>query len=247
MAGPQPLDRLAYWSEWLQGPLSHEANSIRRRRDVFNSWVDIHDATNGLEGKGTMFQWWVMDNYIHALAMAIRRLSDKNPKTRSLMSLLLDIQKHVSLLTREWWEQKGPRRDSRLFQERHQEYLQEFDRISSNGHISRAYVQQYIDRLINDSRAVKVFADKRVAHMDRHPDTPLSWDELHGPVDSVFEIYQHWNTEIVGIFPAEPLGEPWELIFSRRWITESQAYEIAERRKREAGYKDGNVFGTRDM
>ena len=95
MAGPQLPEKLAYWSEWLQGPLSHEANSIRYKRDVFNSWADIHDATNGLEGKATMFRWWVMDNYIHALAMAIRRLSDKNRKTRSLMSLLLDIQKHA--------------------------------------------------------------------------------------------------------------------------------------------------------
>ena len=81
--------------------------------------------------------------------------------------------------------------------------------------------------------------------MDRDPDTPLSWDGLHGPVDSVFEIYQHWHTEIVGVFPAEPIGQPWELIFSRSWITESQAYDIAERRKREAGYDRLNVFDSR--
>ncbi|MXZ68092.1 MAG: hypothetical protein F4Z17_03665 [Acidimicrobiia bacterium] len=245
MVDPQQSDRIANWSAWLQGPLSHEANSIRCRRDVFNSWADIHDTTNGLEGKAAMFRWWIMDNYIHTLAMAIRRLSDKNRKTRSLMSLLLDIEKHASLLTREWWERKGPLRDSRFFQYEHQEYLKEFDRISSDGHISREYVQQYINRLIGDSRAVKKFADKRIAHMDRDPDTPLSWDELHGPVDSIFEIYQHWHTEIVGVFPAEPVGQPWELIFSRSWITESQAYEIAERRKREAGYDRLNVFDSR--
>ncbi len=72
-----------------------------------------------------MFRWWVMDNYIHALAMAIRRLSDKNPSTRSPMSLLLDFQQHRDVLTREWWEHKGMYRNTRFYQTKHQEYLRE--------------------------------------------------------------------------------------------------------------------------
>lgn len=235
MAGQELPDRLLAWSEWLQGPLSKEVNSIQYKRDAFNSWTDIHDATNGFDGKGSMFRWWVTDNYIHALAMAIRRLSDKNPKTRSLMSLLLDIQQHRDVLTREWWDHKGIYRNTRFYRDKHQEYLRTFDLISSNGYVSHAHVQQYIDRLIEDSRAVKAFADKRIAHMDRNPNTPLSWEELHEPVDSVFEIYQHWHTEIAGSFPVKPLSSPWELVFTQKWITDEQAYEIAERRKREAG------------
>lgn len=225
-------DWLEDWREWLEGDLFQQVHEILQQRLVFKSWNEIVDVAATDSKTPGLFHAWVNHNYIAALAVGVRRMCDRDTRTRSLVRLLEEIKEHAPELTREWWMGRWWPPDD----EPSEPYLAQFDELSSGGdHVDPAVVQADLDRLTEVSGVIREYVNKFVAHLDgdRARVGPVTLGELHEAADTVYEVFHRWYELVTNVTLTVPAIEHWETVLTRPWITEEQAFAIFERRRAE--------------
>lgn len=183
-------------------------------REIQRSWNEILENADWPRKGNGMFNQWVNINYRNSIMVTIRALTDVRKGTRSLMRLLMDLDKN-----------------SHLLQELDVDHIRVKEDIRQLTEI-RSKVKEYVNLRIahvstRDLETPLTFAEV-------HEAATIIYDTYH---------YWHQAIcDVVAVPPTvtDTLLDHWELLFTRPWITRDQARQLSNNRKSE--YEER--FGT---
>lgn len=182
------------------------------------------------ESKGPgFFHSWVVHNYLDSIASGVRRLSDRDDRTNSLVRFLTDVEEEVESLSRDWWMSMAIPGEKDTREKR-------FDELSNGGdHINPQLVLQDRELVVEACRKLKAYVDTHIAHLDAGRDRiemPTIGD-AHAAVRAVYEVYHRWFQVITGkaLVPLQP--PRWEHVLAVPWIDADVASKISDRRREE--------------
>jgi hypothetical protein len=167
----------------------------------------------------------LVENYVAAMAVGIRRQSDRDTRSVSMYLLLEDVARHALVLTRTWYVATyvtGKRREDRRFYAR--EANATFDRFATRkgSRLSAALVRRDQHRLLRAARRIQHYVNRRVAHRDmRRFSTQLTFRDLHDALDEIGALLQRYSLLLTGgeLLQVEPLVQDnWKAVFQEPWI-----------------------------
>ena len=166
-----------------------------------------------------LFNDWMATNYGNATTMGVRRQIDPDSRSVSLMRLLLQIKDelvhHPDILSRGKFV-SNYRPEIRTAGEK------EFDRLVGVGEarIELVYVQRDLDRLGAETKGVRLFANRRIAHRDAREIENRKLGELDHCLKVLAETADRYARILTGsgsgIWPDLP--PDWDCVFKTTWI-----------------------------
>ncbi len=182
-------ERLQLWIDDFH-LLAQLVYTVFMRREIFEE-LDDALVRNGGAHTSILCDSFLRPMYAESQATLLRRLGDNDPDSRSFRRLLLDMQAHSHLLTREryvgfYLRDDGEGADSleeRMWLQRAHDA---FDRMAGTGeaHIPAERLAEHLAALDADLRTVKRFVDRRVAHFDRRSGD-MTWGDLNAAMESI--------------------------------------------------------------
>lgn len=203
----QARDKLSLWRTWLTNELSNDMSALLASREIQRSWNEILEVADWRPRGNGMFNTWVNRNYLDALAVDIRAITDRRRDTRSLKRLLDDLEKHRILLA-----------------------PLNIDDAELTNHINQLtainkQVGDYVNRRIaHHSRKPR---RTQLTIGDLHEAADTLYDIYH---------HWHQNVcNVISIPPTvtDTQLEYWECLFTQAWINSEQAARIVESRRTE--------------
>ena len=94
----KPQDRLEDWKTWLAEELRDEMCGLLASREIQRSWNEILEVADWSDYDNGYFNEWANRNYLDALAVDTRAITDRSRDTRSLKRLLDDLDNNRILL-----------------------------------------------------------------------------------------------------------------------------------------------------
>lgn len=218
-------NRLPKWSEWLNEDLWQDVHGLIQRYHVFLSWNAILGVASEESRTPGTFHAWTTRNYLEALAVALRRLTDNRRGTVSLERLLMEVEQDAPQLTRDWYVGRAADYD-REIAERWFANLAE----PNGAHVDRG--QPAADRrlMAEAVAAVKTYVDQHLAHLDSdRSSTGPTIGQAHAAVATIYRIYRKWFVVLTNSSVGPLMSPPWEGVFTVPWITTDDAVAIANR------------------
>lgn len=124
-------------------------------------------------------------NYVTFMAMAVRRLIDRDNRTISLIKILDDLYKNSEAFTRKWFLKQFPGAENESL----------FKKFFGSGEsLNKEVVESDIQKLIFITKKIKDFADKWEAHWDkkRFKVTTPNFNDLDMAVIRIVAIYKKY-------------------------------------------------------
>lgn len=203
----QAQDKLDHWRHWIEQDLSNQMVALLVSREIQRSWNDILENGNWPPRGNGIFNNWVNINYRNSIMIAIRALTDKRKDTRSLMRLLMDLDKHRNLL---------PELD--MDGSRIQNDIRQLSEMPSK-------VKKYVNLKIAHISTQQPGTALTLGEV--HGVATDLYDIYHH--------WHQTICKVVAVPPTvtETLLDQWELLFTRPWITRAQAEQFSTERKKE--------------
>lgn len=226
MSSKEPIGA---WTEWLEGDLWQQVHELFNQVHVYRSWNEIVGESTEDSKRSGFFHAWILHNYLDSIASGVRRLSDVDDRTNSLVRFLKDIEGGVENLSRDWWMSTAIRGEEEVCEKR-------FDELSNGGdHVKPQLIQQDRERVEEACKELKAYVDTHIAHLDAMRDRiemPTIGD-AHAAVRVIYQVYHQWFQVITGkaLMPLQP--PRWEHVLAVAWIDEDTAAKISDRRREE--------------
>jgi hypothetical protein len=203
------------WRRWLKG-IKDQIFTLHHHRRLYRDVTAMIGANPALQVPSA-FYTWMRAAYIYDMAMAVRRLVDRDRRTISFYRLMDDIADHPEVMTR------------RRFTVRYPGWLRDagdrdFERFASPAanRIHPRVIRGHQQKLVRAARRLKTYVDKHVAHNDRRPMRRLpTFDELDRCVDLLGELAREYTllleqAALTDIVPV--IQHDWKAPFRVRWI-----------------------------
>jgi hypothetical protein len=174
-------------------------------RDIFRRTHEI--ATSNARVDGSTFLGYIIHTYGVTQAITVRRQADESPRAATLGRFLIEV---ADALANELKAGSRAARDQAL-RER----------------VARAIGQAKTDQaaLRHAVRPVRLFVDKRLAHMDETSLKPeqagLAVDAIHAALDTTFEVFIRWERWLTSGSTPDLVPVPqydWEAVFRVPWL-----------------------------
>ena len=192
------------------------------------------------EEGGFVFQWMV-ENYVDAALMLLRRELDQQAGTENLRNLLFDMIQHPTVLTRARYRAAwGPQG---VFEKQQAE--RSFDTFNpklvdgDGDHIDPAIVKSDLDQVVASAERLREYAERTRAHRtpERNVDTAsITFAAMHEALTDVRGVvakyYALLTLDIVGQWEPVPQYDTLDA-FMRPWVVDRTA--VAEALKERGG------------
>ena len=228
MTAQQP-EHLERWDEWIRGDLWKEVHEIVQQVHIFQSWTEAVEAADEKSKKPGFLHNWTAHNYLDSIAVGVRRLSDRDDRTRSLRRLLEEVEEGAEQLTREWWMSRAP-------EDLEDTWAAQFEEISrGNPNVDAGVVREDRKRLVNACEIIKAYVDKHIAHLDadREEIEMPTIGDAHDAISVIYQVFHRWYQVITGAALALVQPPRWEHVLAMPWIDIETAASIADRRREE--------------
>lgn len=207
------------WKRWLKKIIG-EIQNLLVSQYIFQEIGKIVES-NPKTPSPSLFNHWMINNYVSRMAVGIRRLTDKNPRTISLYNLIEDIADNPKAIGRDYFFHRYPERmrDGELATRDFQEFANKGQKF-----INPKGLRRDSKKLLRESKRIKDFVDKWIAHHDkdraskvRHIPTFNEMDEALTLLDKTACKYhglingRHADTLLPGIYSdwRKPLRYAW--------------------------------------
>lgn len=191
--------------------ISKEVGDLLYGRDVFRKLSDIVQKNPKINFKATFFQYYKLQ-YVHFAVSKVCHQVDTNKKSESLINLLYDILDGHKI-TRKWWVSQG---SGSLSNEAFEEHF------GKGKFVSRSTICCDICSISRETRKIKKFRNKRIAHMDKNKKfvSEVTFDELDKAIDVIEEIALKYLLLLVQSGRETLLSTPddWQNVFTIPWI-----------------------------
>ena len=218
-------------TRWIDGPIKGGVITMNHHRQIWRGVAEVIRENGSLPDSA--FWQYSIDLYAGTQAMAVRRQGDLDYRVASLARLLTEVAEHAEQLTPEWWVGLW-----------NIEAEDDYERTYARGqwddtfggdvgvHLDPAIPRADLERLRNESEAVKKYVDKHIAHSE-DPGPPkdpgsappeeatLTVDEIDHAIDLIGEIYTHYYTLFTAsgwAFLEPAIQHDWLAPFRQAWI-----------------------------
>ena len=226
IAVPPPTPRLPTWIRWVDEDLWRDIHDgLVVRYHIFLGWnAVLETADDGTRAPST-FYGWVIRNYLESLAVALRRVTDDTKDSRpvSFVRLLRDIEHNSHELTHDWFVSRSDPSDTPLAEKRFRDLS-----VEGTDHLDPSIAARDRKVVVASVAEVKTYVDTYLAHLDsqRAPTGPTV-AQAHAAVAAIYRAYRDWHLILTGVEIGPLISIPWEHMFTRAWLTNEQAIEIA--------------------
>jgi hypothetical protein len=208
------------WDGWID-VLGNEVINLFTQRHIYTEVRKILEEHPKVQQPDDFF-FWVSVWYSSSMAVAIRKLADKDKNSISFRALLEGIKNNPRVISRTRFKQLFVNGNYREF------YADvDFDRYVGDGneYIDLSVVQSEIDELILKTEKLKHYVDKRVAHHDKEEFTDIpKYSDLDEAIDFLGSLYKRYFLIIKCLDPGELLphwGYDWKKVFRYPWLGSS--------------------------
>ena len=249
IADPSNREELIDWLDIIH----NQVYDLEMNRFMFKSVWKVIEENEELRKRPSHFYGWFRSLYAQAMAMAIRRLCDNDPRTVSLVRFLTFVKKDPSVISREAYgslfaadtvSHPGlPAEVKTLLRER----------IINSGYdstVGEGVLQprgkdlgKEIGELKRLADEILEYATKRIAHFDKEPPSvEPTLEAIDTVIDHASEIVQKYmlllkavSTEMGVHFQYD-----WLAPFRIAWISEPEWFQRLK--ERQAGIAAGDTF-----
>lgn len=190
-----------------------------------------------LSDEGGFVVRWMVENYVEAALMLLRRELDQQAGTENLRNLLFDMIEHPAVVTRARYLSKWGRAEpfDRSYANR------TFDRFSprritgnpDSDHIDPDLIKADLDRMVTSTEQARDYAERTRAHRtpERKIDTAgMTFDAMHKAIadvrDTVAKYYALLTLTVVAQWEPVPQYDTLEA-FMKPWVVDPTAVERA--------------------
>jgi hypothetical protein len=165
------------WKEWID-KIRQDLDDLLISQDIIKEVSQIVALNKRIQSSPFFFNW-IQGNYVDSIVIGIMRLSENDDRVVSLHNLIKEIIENPEVITRDY------------FVSRYQKDMQ--DMGIADGHfnefadankqfVSESKLRADLTFLNDNTRLIKGFRDKWVAHLDK--DRPLKQLATHNDVES---------------------------------------------------------------
>lgn len=151
--------------------VGNEVGYLWHYHDVFSKTIEVMNNNPRVLELGGDFYHWIVNSYIEAGSVAVRRQLDRDARTVSLRNMLRKLEQNHTSLTRESFQRLRTFSPDSLFHKPAiwQAVGVEFDNLFGHGwpHLDQGIVQADITLLETESAAIREQVNKEIAHTDR--------------------------------------------------------------------------------
>ena len=204
------------WKRWLQH-IYNEIVEMALDRHVYREVRAMIASNTDLQVPST-FYGWMNRAYVADMAVAIRRQTDRDRRSISLLRLIQDVRDHPEVISR--------RRYVGLYDPGRMRTLghRTFERYAGSGaiQINPTVIRKHERELLAAERKLRRFVNKHVAHRSRHPMRRLpTYGDLDTCLDLLERLLKEYKLLIegVGLSRVVPVFQyDWKKPFRVAWI-----------------------------
>lgn len=216
------------WADWLgrdprPGTIYKDVVDMMAARQIWEGFNAIVGRAPDQARKYGTFHSWFHASYLRSQGLAIRRQVEVRNDVVSLGRLLDRIAKAPRVLSRN-------RYLAELHPDDHRMGNEFFDALTSPGAkaIDPQLPRRELKHLQDESRRIKVWVDKEVAHYDPKTGTfsqELTFGDIHQAIDLIFSTMNRYMQLIHGttIAPSVTMP-PWPAVFRVAWLPDDAAW-----------------------
>lgn len=206
------------WKKWID-KIGHDLGDLLISQDTFKKVAQIVASNKQIQSSPFFFTW-IQNNYVDSIVVGLARLNDHDGRTISLHNLIKDIKENPEAITRDY------------FVSRYKKWMQDkgmadydFDKFAekNNQYISSSKLNKDIKRLDKETKLIKDFRNKWVAHLDvnRAIKQLPTHNDVEKALEFLDEIFCRYYMLIdgAGIVTAKPaLAFDWKESLTHPWI-----------------------------
>lgn len=210
------------WDGWID-ILGNQVIDLYTQRHIYKEVRKILEQNPNVQQPDDFF-FWVSVWYSSSMAVAIRKLADKDADSISFRTLLEGIKNNPKVVSRA--------RFKKLFVDaNYREFLADadFDRYvgAGNENIDLSILQKEVDELKVKTSKLKHYVDKRVAHHDKKEFTDIpKYSDLDESIDFLGWLYKRYFLIFKCLDPGELLrhwGYDWKNVFRYPWLSNGES------------------------
>jgi len=225
MTEKQKVQLRQKWKGWLE-KIANDLSWLLTSHDIFERVRNIVDSNKRIQSPD-LFHRWIIDNYVARVAVGIGRLNDHDSRTISLHRLIKDISENLEAITRDYFVSRYTERMQNKGAGDH-----DFDTFAEKNSrlISRGRLNDDIDLLDEETRLVKDFRNRWIAHFDLNREiermpTFGDVDKSLQVIDRIFCKY-YLLVDGGGMTTTKPVVQfDWEEPLKYAWINDDQNSE----------------------
>ena len=204
------------WKRWFD-QIGRDITELVVHRHVYREVYEIINANPGLQVASSFYDWMRLA-YVNQMAVGVRRLTDPDRRSISLVRLMDEIEQDPEVISR--------RRFVGLYSPHlRRKGHRDFDRIAGPGapHVNPAIIRRQRRGLLRAEWRLRLFVNRHVAHRSRHPLRRLpSYAELNACVDLLEQLMKDYTLMLKadGLARVLPTWQyDWKQIFRISWIS----------------------------
>ncbi len=219
-------ERLDVWNRVIRR-IADEQGTQAWSHFMFRLLRAVYMKNNKLSAEGGFILNWMVQNYVDAALMLVRRELDQQAGAENLRNLLFDIIEHPTVLTRARYK-AGWKQDEFLYDDIRDRTFDKFNPKRVDGNPSADYidpelVKADLDQVIADAENLREYAERTRAHRTPQRNvsqTDFTFAELHKTIEDVRKTVSKYHSVItLGIIsnwepspqfnPIAPFMFPW--------------------------------------
>jgi AbiU2 len=151
--------------------VGNEVGYLWHYHDIFSKTIAVMNNNPRVLELGGDFYHWVVNSYIEAGSVAVRRQLDRDTRTVSLRNVLRKLEQNQTSFTKDDFQRSIAFSPDSHFHKPAlwQDAGNEFDRLFGNGgpYLDQRIIQTDITLLETESAAIREQVNKEIAHTDR--------------------------------------------------------------------------------
>lgn len=215
---------LRRWRTWVLR-IKSEVGDLVQRREIFSGLRAILEVNPAI-GKPNALLHWMMQNYVEAATIGVRRLCDHRDDVESLSHLLRQLLQHPGVLNAEAHE--------RLYPARSRKYAQQtFELCAGVGRkeLSSRTLRRDLRQLEDSAARIQRFVNKKVAHAAprRQIRKGPTFGQLGAAITLLDEVTVKYATLLTGTgwSSCAPVRQyEWRMVLLRAWLTEAELRDL---------------------
>jgi hypothetical protein len=206
------------WGKWIE-KLHRDIVDIFDQRQMFWEWREIIEKNEKIQNPAD-FHLWVATMYANSMSVAVRRICDDDKRVIPYRNLLERIKLNPKVISRSRFRDNFVSPPNYTLAEANED----FDKYAGKGneYLDQSLIDQDINELVAESKIVKTYVDKRLAHYEnkKFVDVP-KYEDLHKAVEHLGKLHQKYHGLFCGLSIASLVPHRqwnWTTIFYHPWI-----------------------------
>lgn len=212
------VKRISHLQNWVDSIIMQELLPLLEAQKVIRRLVEL--IAQRSEGESEFFARDLIDSlrytFANAIVVATCRQTDRNNQTLSLVQLMDAVRRNRGLLTKSWFVNRYTNRNEMLRGKGESDWKENF---GGSDALDCCSVQEDIDHILYETKRVREYRDKYIAHCDEKRMTlEINIADLEFAIKAIEKYIHKYNLLLRQAYTDTSLGYlewGWETIFAK--------------------------------